>query len=205
VDELERIKRKKKARKSYTNNTSKSTSKKTSKSFRFIIKILIVIIITLILMILMKCNKSFKEKFYVEVFENNFSFTTINNLYQKYLGSFLPFDKIVDTEPVFNEKLAYTEVSKFLDGAKLTVTDSYLVPSLQSGLVVYIGEKEGYGNTVTIQGVDGIDIWYGNVENISVSLYDYVELGTPLGSTIDENLYLVYKKDGAILNYEEYL
>lgn len=201
MDELERIKRKKKSRKSYTNTTTKTTSK----SFKFLIKVLIVIIITLILMILIKCNKSFKEKFYVEVFEKNFSFTTINSLYQKYLGSFLPFDKIVDTEPVFNEKLAYKEVSKYLDGAKLTVADSYLVPSLQSGLVVYIGEKEGYGNTVTIQGVDGIDIWYGNIENVSVSLYDYVELGTPIGSAIDNNLYLVYKKDGAILNYEEYL
>jgi stage IV sporulation protein FA len=201
VEELERIKRKKKTRKSYTN----TTTKKTSRSFKFIIKAMLVIIITLVLMILIKCNKSFKEKFYVEVFEKNFSFTTINNLYQKYLGSFLPFDKIVDTEPVFNEKLAYTEVNKYLDGAKLTVTDSYLVPSLQSGLVVFIGEKEGYGNTVTIQGVDGVDIWYGNIENVSVSLYDYVELGTPLGSTIDNNLYLVYKKDGVILNYEEYL
>lgn len=201
MEELERIKRKKKSRKSYTN----TTTKKTSKPFKFVIKAMLVIIITLVLMILIKCNKSFKEKFYVEVFEKNFSFTTINNLYQKYLGSFLPFDKIVDAEPVFNEKLAYKDASKYLDGAKLTVTDSYLVPSLQSGLVVFIGEKEGYGNTVTIQGVDGIDIWYGNIENVSVSLYDYVELGTPLGSTIDNNLYLVYKKDGVILNYEEYL
>ncbi len=201
MEELERIKRKNKTRKSYTN----ASPKKTSGPFKFATKILIVIIITLVLMILMKCNKTFKEKFYAEVFEKNFSFTTINNLYQKYLGSFLPFDKIVDTKPVFNEKLTYTEVDKYLDGAKLTVTDSYLVPSLQSGLVVFIGDKEGYGNTVTIQGVDGIDIWYGNVENVSVKLYDYVELGTPIGSAIDNNLYLVYKKDGAILNYEEYL
>lgn len=171
----------------------------------FLTKILLVIIITLILMILMKCNKSFKEKFYVEVFEKNFSFASVNNLYQKYLGSFLPFDGIADTDTVFNEKLTYTEVNKYLDGAKLTVKDAYLVPSVQSGLVVYIGEKEGYGNTVTIQGVDGIDIWYGNIENVSVELYDYVDLGTLIGNTIDTNLYLVYKKEGKVLNYEDYL
>ena len=40
--------------------------------------------------------------------------------------------------------------------------------------------------------------------NANVKLYDYVTKGSLLGE-IDEYLYLVYKKDGNILNYEEYL
>ena len=68
-----------------------------------------------------------------------------------------------------------------------------------------MGEKEGYGNTVIVQGIDGIDIWYGNVTNISISLYDYIDKKSLLGTTKDDVLYLVYKKDGEILNYEEYL
>jgi stage IV sporulation protein FA len=205
VDELERIKRKRKLRQSYTNNSNQKVIKKSSKTFKFVTKALIVIILTLIIMIFMKINKGFKEEFYKEVFEKNFSFTTINKWYQKYLGSFMPFDGLTNTKPVFSEKLKYTKVNKYLDGAKLTVTNSYLVPAVQSGLVVFIGQKDGYGNTVTIQGVDGVDVWYGNIENVSVGLYDYVELGKLIGNTKGNSLYLVYKKNGAALNYEDYL
>ena len=38
-----------------------------------------------------------------------------------------------------------------------------------------MGEKEGYGNTLIIQGADGVDIWYGNVNSTSLKLYDYIE------------------------------
>ena len=72
-------------------------------------------------------------------------------------------------------------------------------------MVVYLGEKENYGNVVIIEGIDGIDIWYGNMETISVKLYDYVEKSSYLGQTKDNNLYLAYSKDGKFLDYKEYL
>ena len=59
-------------------------------------------------------------------------------------------------------------------------------------------------NTVIIQRIDGVDEWYGNVENVNVKLYDYVKKGSLLGEA-NNNLYLVYKKDGNTLNYEDYL
>ena len=92
-----------------------------------------------------------------------------------------------------------------MDGVRLTVNDKYLVPNQLSGLVVFIGEKEGYGNTVIIQQANGIDLWYGNIEDVNVELYDYVEQGDLIGNTKDTNLYLVYKKDGEVLNYEDYI
>ena len=90
-------------------------------------------------------------------------------------------------------------------GVKLEVVDKYLVPIIEEGLVVYIGEKENYGNVIIIEGIDGIDIWYGNIENTTVKLYDYVEKNTYLGQTKDNNLFLVYSKEGKFLNYKEYL
>ena len=42
------------------------------------------------------------------------------------------------------------------------------------------------------------------IVNTDLKLYDYVQKGTLLGE-VDKYLYLVYKKDGNILNYEEYL
>lgn len=169
-----------------------------------IIKFLITIILTLIVLINIKSNNEFKEKFYNLVYENNFSFATINSLYQKYFGSPIPFLDIVNTktEQVFNEKLEYSNKTKYLEGVNITVSDNYLVPILESGLVVFVGNRDGYNNTVIIQQIDGIDVWYGNIDNVSVNLYDYVEKGTLLGEVNSNNLYLVFKKDGNVLDYE---
>lgn len=75
---------------------------------------------------------------------------------------------------------------------------------MASGVVVFSGEKEGYGNTVIIQGIDGADIWYGNLENVSINLYDYIEANTVIGNVVDEYLYLVIKKDNEYIKYEDY-
>lgn len=170
----------------------------------FVIKLLISIVITLIILILIKASSDFKNNFYKQVFSNNISFTKLKNVYNKYLGNFDIFDKVVNEEMVFNEKLTYESSENYLDGVKLNVGSNYLVPINESGIVVFIGPKENYGNTVIIQRIDGIDEWYGNIENINVKLYDYVSNGELLGEA-NNNFYLVYKKDGKVLKYEEYL
>ncbi len=45
----------------------------------------------------------------------------------------------------------------------------------ESGIVVYIGEKENYKQTVIVQQMNGVDVWYGNIKQANVKLYDYVE------------------------------
>lgn len=173
---------------------------------KYLSKFLITMAFTLVTLIVLKGNKSLQPAFYKEVYDTNFSFATVNNLYEKYLGSPLPFkDFFKDAEPVFNEKLVYTEANVYKDGVKLTVEKNYLVPNQLSGLVVFIGEKEGYGNTIVIQQINGIDLWYSNVTDVSVKLYDYVEKGTLLGTAINNYIYLVYKKDGVVVNYEDYI
>ena len=72
-------------------------------------------------------------------------------------------------------------------------------------MVVFIGDKENYPNTIIVEQVNGIEVWYSNIENVNVDMYDYIEKGKIIGSTIDDNLYLVYKKDGEILNYNDYI
>lgn len=170
----------------------------------FFIKLLLSIVITLVILILIKSNSNFKNNFYKQVYSNNISFTKLKGIYNKYIGNFDVLDKVIKTEAVFNEELTYNSKEKYLDGVKLIIDSNYLVPINESGIVVFIGNKEGYGNTVIIQRIDGIDEWYGNIENINVKLYDYVKEGELLGEA-SNNLYLVYKKDGNILNYEEYL
>ena len=170
----------------------------------FFMKLLISIVITLIILILIKSSSNFKNNFYKYTFSDNISFTKLKQVYNKYIGDSNIFDKVVKTTTVFNEELTYNNAEKYLDGVKLSIDNNYLVPINESGIVVFIGNKENYGNTVIIQRIDGIDEWYGNIENINVKLYDYVKKGDLLGESNNE-LYLVYKKDGNILNYEEYL
>ena len=170
----------------------------------FITKILITAIITLIILILIKSNNNFKNLFYKYVYGTNISFVDIKKIYNKYIGDIDFFEDIINTESVFNEKLSYKTQEKYLDGVKLDVGIDYLVPSEESGIVVFIGNKEGYNNTIIIQRIDGIDEWYGNIENVNVKLYDYVKKGSLLGEA-SNSLYLVYKKDGNVLNYEEYI
>lgn len=174
--------------------------------YRFLLKTLITIILLVGTLIVCKSSEFCRNYIYQHIYQNVFSFTKINTFYQKYLGGIIPFDNLFqETEPVFNEKLTYYDEAKYLDGVCLTTTENYLVPILESGIVVFIGEKESYGNTIIIQGMDGIDIWYGNLESTSVSLYDYVEKGNLLGETRDTSLYLVFSKDNTYFNYEEYL
>lgn len=198
--------RKKIKNKRTSNKKKYKTNKKTNIPI-FFSKILITIILTLTTLIVLKNNNKYKTLFYKEVYEKNISFATINELYQKYFGSPLPFKDLFkdDTKMVFSENLQYSEQNKYLDGVKLTVENNYLVPILESGMVVFIGEKEGYGNTVIIQQMDGIDVWYGNLDTVNVKLYDYVEKGNLLGEVSSKELYLVFKKNGEVLKYEEHI
>ncbi len=171
-----------------------------------IIRTMMAIILFLSLAILSKSNNTYKDQIVKNIYERNISFAKIKKLYTKYLGGIAPLDKMIEKEiTVFNEGLTYENDSIYHDGVKLEVENNYLVPILKEGMVIYIGEKENYGNVVIIEGTDGIDIWYGNMEKTTVKLYDYVDEGTYLGTTKDNTLYLVYQKDGAFLNYKEYL
>lgn len=191
--------------KSKINKKNKKTNKNRSSLYGFISKLLITIILTLIILILLKSNNKLKTFFYNKVYDNNISFATINKWYENHFGSSIPFKELVekDTKAVFNNKLEYSKKEKYLDGVKLSVDKNYLVPILESGMVVYIGKKEEYGNTVIVQQVNGVDVWYGNINNPNVKLYDYVEKGKLLGDVKNNNLYLVFKKDGKVLSYEK--
>ena len=184
------------------NKTHPLVKEKTKR--KLVNKLTILLLLELGVIIGIKTNKDSKQFVKVKVFEETFPFSKINSLYQKYFGTSLPFEGVLknDTETVFKEKLSYSKKEKYQDGLKLTVTKEYLAPVLESGMVVFIGDKENYGKTVIIQQIDGIDVWYSNMDNINVNLYDYIEKGTLIGSVKESSLILLFKKDGKILDYE---
>ena len=148
-----------------------------------------------------------KEVIQKRVYQDNISFAAINQFYQKYFGDIFPMDTILkeNTRMVFHEQLAYEKQEKYLDGVKLTVDKEYLVPVLDSGIVVFVGDKEKCGPTIIVQQVNGIDVWYDGVDSSSIKLYDYVEQGDLLGKALDTEICLVYQKAGEFLDYQEYL
>ena len=168
-------------------------------------KLLVCFILVMLCLILMKKNDKFNKFMNEKVFKDNISFAYLNNLYNKYFGKILPSYKTEDTETVFNEKLEYKDSSIYHDGYKLSVTNKYLVPIIESGIVVYSGDMENYGKVIIVEGIDGVDIWYGNLDNVSVKLYDYVTKGSYLGDTLDDNLYLVFEKNQEYLKFEDYI
>ena len=133
-------------------------------------------------------------------YDQNLKFTKITKLYNKYFGKVL---KEVKETPVSDTRITYSESSSYKDGAKLS--DVSVVYPYKSGIVVFIGEKEEYGNTIIIQGMDGVDYWYSNVSEINVKLYDYVSSSTIIANAKDSILYVVFMRDGKPLNYEEYI
>ena len=191
----------------YKLKKKKQSSNKNNYLFKTINSILICSLFLIINLILIRSNNSIKNKFYHYVYESNISFANINNWYTKIFGSPIPFKNLVKdtTKTVFNEKLKYSAKEAYLDGVKLTVEDNYLIPVLETGMVTYIGQKEGYGNTIIIEQVDGLSLWYGNIDKENVKIYDYIEKGALLGEGKSNTLYLVYKKDGNVLNYNDYL
>lgn len=195
--EREQIKKRKKNR--------KKNPKIKKKSFIYINQILITSLLTVITLIVLKSNIKVKEIFYEQIYQKNISFAIINNWYQNKFGSPIPFSNLLEekTEAVFQEKITYSSKEEYEDGVKLTVTSNYLVPSMETGMVIFVGEKENYGNTVIIEQVNGIEVWYSNIKS-SVKIYDYIEKGSLIGEA-DGTLYLVFKKDGNILNYEDYI
>lgn len=197
--ELERIKRKHQ-RQDYQNKKNPEKNKIAA----FFTQVLLAVIFLLISVIYINYSDFNLTNYRQNVFEKNLSFTTINEWYEKYFGSALPLELEDKTVSVNQNKVEIQEVSPYHDGFRSSITKNGTISALNSGIVVFIGEKEHYGNVLIVQGVDGVDIWYGNIENINVSLYDYVEKETILGSAKDNDIYLVFQKDGKYLDYDEY-
>ena len=171
---------------------------------RFLIKSMICMILFLIFLI---CNKkivNFDSFIYDNLYTKSFSFAKVNSWYEKYFGNLFPINTVEDVK-VFSETLTYKGKKEYKDGVMLEVSDNYLVPSINNGIVVYIGEKPDYGKTIIIEDEEGIDIWYSNINLLNINMYDYIKKGEYVGEAIDNKLIMVFQKDGKKEDYSKYI
>ncbi len=165
-------------------------------------KILLSIILVLSSVIFIKLDDDNKEWFKGHVLESNFAFMKINEWYHQTFGDILP--SFQENTVTAVSEISEGERERYLDGYKFKVLKNTPIKAISSGILVYMGEKEGYKNTFIMQGVDGVDIWYGNIDNTNYKLYDYVEEGEIIGESMDEYYTVVFEKDGKVISYEDY-
>lgn len=136
-------------------------------------------------------------------FNETLAFTKINNLYAKYFGNIIP-EKVNNSIPVSINDKNYSTIEKEEDSFLVSL-NSNTYNFLESGVVVFLGEKEGLGRTMIIQGIDGVDIWYSNLSNYNVTMYDYVEKNNLVGEFKDQKAVLTFMENGEYISYEKYI
>lgn len=176
--------------------------KKFKKKFKsFINRVLISLCLLIICLILIKVSPKAKDFIKTKVFNSAFNFSLVNKYYEKYFGS-LNINKSVDSQTVSGQ-ISYEEGEKYLDGVSVKTLGNN-VYAIESGIVIFKGNKDGYNDTVIIQTSNGYDMWYGNLKNINVNIYDYVNKNDLISESNDK-LYLVINKDNKFYTYKEYL
>lgn len=136
-----------------------------------------------------------RELYKNNVLENNISFSKLRSYYDKYFVG--KKDEVSKDDVLVSNELDY----EIVDGRYKYFKEE--VNAIESGIVVFVGEKDNLGNTFIVQGVDGVDVWYSNLSEVKVSLYDYVSNNDLLGLSSEYYLISLYK-DGNLITYEEY-
>ncbi len=191
----------------YLNKNSLNDNNRFNKFSKILIsKFLISLILFLLFLIGNKVSSDFKSNFYNIVYNDTFSFAKVKSWYSSNFGEVFPLNNLFPNDVmVFNESFTYDSANLYKDGVSLKVTNQYLVPLLDSGVVIFLGEKEEYGNTLIVQQENGIDVWYSNINFSNISMYEYLEKGRYIGEANGDIIYLLFQKDGKFLDYKEYI
>lgn len=200
------IRKNKTKRQNYVSNDSEKEELPRNLKYvkNLISRTLLAIIFVLASVIYTNLSDKNAELYKKYVLENSLSFTKINNLYQSIFGKVDITQKEDNSTSVFFNSIKYSNIENYKNGVKLTVGINEAVSVITSGIVVFVGAKDDFGNTVIIQGNDGVDIWYSNITDTDIKVYDYVEAGSILGTSNSEDIYLTICKDGKYISYEEY-
>ena len=134
-----------------------------------------------------------------DVLEENINFGYFNKLYKRFVSSDDEESKLV-SNVVVDKTLMEEDNGRY----KFNYGVDYPVEVLTPGIIVYYGDKDSLGDTVIVQGNDGVDVWYSGVVMNEYSLYDYVSKGDILGSSTDLYVTVSILEDGELLKYEEY-
>ena len=156
------------------------------------------IIIFLLGMISVKQNPKMKASINQKIYTESPNYIKVRDIYKKYFGNIIKEKET--TQSVFTEQLVYTKKEKYNNGAKLKVSKNYLVPTIESGIIIALEN-----NKVIISQINGINVEYSNITISNYKLYDYIEKGKLLGEGKSDELYISFEKEGEYLDYQKYI
>lgn len=181
----------------YEEYKNKKDSKANNIFKKILSKLFTIVIFTMIVITLSNTSPKFKSFIVDKVLNSTIDFSFVNKLSNKVTNVFKTSN---NTLPVVKEENNRKE--RYKDGIKYIVNKGASVNIKDSGIVTYIGNKDGYNNTVIIQQSNGYYAWYGNIKE-EVKLYDYIESGSKIGETLTNEYYYVLLKDNKPVNLNE--
>jgi stage IV sporulation protein FA len=166
----------------------------------FFMKLLTSAILVLVVGILFKNPASSLDPartFVKDTMEKDFQFAVVSDWYEGKFGkplALFPLPNESEKKAVNGDHFALPASGKILEefevsGQKVTIETGKgaEVEAINEGMIRFIGEKEGFGKTVIIQHSDNSETWYGNLNKISIGLYDYVEKGKKVGTVANSS------------------
>ena len=181
----------------YEEYKNKKDSKANNIFKKILSKLFTIVIFTMIVITLSNMSPKFKSFIVDKVLNSTIDFSFVNKLSNKVTNVFKASN---NTLPVVKEENNRKE--RYKDGIKYIVNKGASVNIKDSGIVTYIGNKDGYNNTVIIQQSNGYYAWYGNIKE-EVKLYDYIESGSKIGETLTNEYYYILLKDNKPVNLNE--
>ena len=164
----------------------------------FFFKILASVLLFLIVAIMFRNHNATFEPvrdFVTKQMDQDFKFATVSNWYEDKFGkplALLPFsedDRAGKKTVVKESDFSVPAMGKILEnfekngqGIMIETEKGAVVQSINDGHVTFAGVKEGLGKTVIIQHPDDSTTWYGNLDEIKVNLYEYIEKRTVVGT-----------------------
>jgi stage IV sporulation protein FA len=167
----------------------------------FIFKILASAVLFLVIAIMFRENTATfapAKDFVLKTMEQDFKFATVSKWYEDQFGkplALLPFSEegkedgkaVVEKDhdiPVFSGKVL-VNFEKNGQGIMIETAKGAAVEAMKEGNVMFAGVKEDTGKTVIIQHADQTQSTYGNLDEIKVSLYQFIETETVVGTATE--------------------
>jgi len=164
----------------------------------FFFKILASILLFLGIAILFRNQSAGLESartFIVKTMETDFKFAVVSNWYEEKFGkplALLPFNEKDNADNKQEAKGAVPVTGKILEnfkkngqGIMIQTGKGAPVQAINDGFVTFAGVKDGLGKTIVIQHADETETWYGNLADIKVKLYEYIDNKTIVGTVSD--------------------
>lgn len=165
----------------------------------FLLKILASCILVLVIAIVYKSSTPQAlpiQQFVKQTMTSEFQFAAVSAWYEERFGEPLA---ILPKLPTDNPEATVTqdystpasgrvvkEFSEQTKGVLIETTVGANVEAMKGGQVIFVGQKEGIGNTVIIQHEDKTTSWYGGLSDMTVSPYERIESGRSVGFVSDK-------------------